>query len=104
MTGEKAKGKRPSISEQAEQQATFRRRNRGGGSVEPADWSSVNPALLAGVIHAITKRGFAVQFGYTRDFGAYVVRIVGDGEPFNEYIRPTEDVELHLTGLFEDYS
>jgi len=88
----------------AAEQGAIRRRNRGSDDVEHADWSGVNPALLAGTIGHITKHGFAVQFGYTRDGGAYVVRIVGDGEPFNEYVRPTEDVELYLSGLIEDYA
>jgi len=89
--------------QRAEQRAT-RRRTRGSDSVSPADYGSINPELLAGVIRAVTFTGAAVQFGYTRDGAAYAIRIVGDGpEAYTEYIRPTEDVELYLSGVIEDF-
>ena len=100
-----AKGKKTQPGEESRQaeQSIVRRRNRGNPAVELADWGSVEPSLLLGVVSCITRWGFAVQFGYTRDGGAYVVRVVGDGEPFNEYVRPTEDIDLYLRGLLEDY-
>jgi hypothetical protein len=86
----------------AEEQRVSRRRNR--GNAEQADWSAVDAEKLRSVIAAISRANCAVQFGYTRDGGAYVVRVVGDGEPFNEFVRPTEDIDLYLTGLCLDYS
>jgi len=94
---------RDNTEHQRTEQASIRRRSRGSSEIEPADWGNIDPALLAGVIRAITRHGFAVQFGYTRDGGSYVLRIVGDGEPFNEYIRATEDANLYLSGVIEDY-
>lgn len=44
-----------------------------------------------------------MQFGYTRDGGSYAIRVVGDGDPYTEFIKPTEDVLLALTGLAEDF-
>lgn len=85
----------------ARQQREHRRKNRGNGDV--ADWGSVDPNLVLSVIERLSGGGAAIQFGYTRDGGSYVIRIVGDGEPFNEYIRPTEDISLHLAGILEDY-
>ena len=98
-----SKTARKNTEEQKPEQASIRRRNRGSAEIQPADWGDINPALLAGVIRAVTRWGFAVQFGYTRDGGSFVIRIVGDGEPFNEYIRPTENPELYLGGIIEDY-
>lgn len=83
-------------------QKTIRTRNKGLNS--EADWSSADPERLRRTIVAITRRGCAVQFGRTRDQGAFSVRIVGDGEPYVEYVRPTEDIDLHLEGLIDDFT
>lgn len=80
----------------------IRRKNR-GNDFEDADYSSVSSDKLQSAIHAVTKRGCAIQFSYTRDGGAYCVRLVGDGDPYNEYVRPTEDFDLYLDGLIEDF-
>ena len=86
----------------AKQQREHRRKNR--GSSEPADWTTADPGLIADVVRNVTGAGAAVQFGYTRDGGSFVVRIVGDGEPYNDYVRPTEDINAYLTALALDYS
>jgi len=67
------------------------------------DYAQIDPSSLHRVLCAITSRGCAVQFGYTRDGGAYAIRVVGDGDPYTEFIKPTEDVLLALTGLAEDF-
>jgi len=86
----------------AKQQREHRRANR--GISDPANWGTANPALIAEAITALTNIGCAVQFGYTKDNGAFVVRIVGDGEPYNEYVRPTEDIDKYLISLAADYA
>lgn len=86
---------------QAEQRAN-RRRNR--GTVEQADWKEAHPDKLARAIVAITSAGCAIQFGRTRDGGAFSVRIVGGGEPVLEYVRPTEDIDLYLDTLATDFA
>lgn len=85
----------------ANQQRANRRRNRGSG--ETADWSNADSALLHRVVCNVAGIGAAIQFGYTRDGGSLVIRIVGDGEPYNEYVRPTEDLDQYLTALAADY-
>lgn len=85
----------------ARQQATHRRRNR--GKVDAADWKEASPDKVAKAIIAVTSHGYAIRFGYTKDGGAFAVGILGDGEPFTEFIRPTEDIDLHLDGISEDY-
>lgn len=79
-----------------------RRQNRGNGSV--ADWHNVDPATLHNVVVAVTGQRCAIQFGYTTDGGSYVIRIVGDAEqPYNEYCRPTEDINAHLKSIAMDF-
>lgn len=82
-------------------QNTSRRRNRGNGA--SADWSSADAKLLLRLVAAIARIGGAVQFGYTKSQDQYVIRVIGDGEPFNEYLRPTEDVDYWLEGFCQDY-
>lgn len=85
-----------------EQQRSNRRANR--HSVGGASYSDADPSKLLRAINNITERGCAVQFGITKDGSAFVVRIVGDGEPYNEFIRPSEDIDLYLEGLSEDFA
>lgn len=86
----------------AAQQREHRRRNR--GAVDTADWSTVEADQLLRAIVAVTSAGCAIQLGYTRDGGSFVIRIVGDGEPFNEFVRPTEDIGLYFESLIMDYA
>lgn len=85
----------------AETNRSERRRNRHNADV--ADWANATPELLHSAIQRITAKGCAIQFGCTRDGGSLVVRIVGDGEPYNEYIRPSEDLDVYLSSLAEDF-
>jgi len=86
----------------ARQQAEHRRFNR--GNVDPADWREADPNKVAALIHNITRHGFAVRFGYTRDGGAFAVGIVGDGEPTTHFIRPNESIDLFLDSASEAYA
>jgi len=79
-----------------------RRANRGGGA--PADWGSISPELLQQAISAVTRASGAIRFGYTRDGGSYAVGILGDGDPYTEYLRPTDNVEQYFEQLIEDWS
>lgn len=85
----------------AEQNRKNRRERRHTGEV--ADWESADAELIKRCILNVGASGCSIQFGYTRDGSSMVIRIVGDGEPFNEYVRPSEDIDLYLTGLADDY-
>lgn len=99
MANEKAK---PSQRETDKpQQRASRRKNR--GTSQQAEWGDADPKKVLAAISAIAGNGFAVRFGYTRDGGAYAIGVVGDGEPFTEYVRPNEDIDLYLDGLIIDY-
>jgi hypothetical protein len=65
----------------------------------------VDPNVLRDTVSAVTLRGGALRFGYTRDGGAYALGIYGLGDPYTEYIRPSEDIEAFLqevTTAFRD--
>lgn len=85
------------------QSETRQRRNTSVSKGSPADWGSVDGALLSRAVAAVAKRGGALRLGYTRDGGAYAVGIYGDGEPFTEYVPPSDDMDLYLKGMIEDY-
>jgi len=89
-----------SLSRDTEQRSN-RRRNRGNG--ESAEWGSVDAAKLLAAIVAVTSHGYAIRFGYTKDGGAYAIGIIGDGEPFTEFVRPTENIDLYFDGVISDY-
>src|SRR5437667_5542894 len=84
----------PVDGDRVQRQRESRRRNR-GGAVE-ADWRSIDRDILANAIAAVTQHGYAIRFGYSKDMGAFAIGIIGDGEPFTEFVRPTEDINLHF--------
>ena len=83
------------------EQLKQRRNNRGSGDI--ADWGGSESQLLANAIAAVTKHGYAILLGYTRDKGAYTCTIVGLEGHGTEYIRPSEDIDLFLTALALDF-
>jgi len=83
-------------------EARRRREHRGHGG-GTADWASADGALLAKAVAAVAGMGGALRLGYTRDGGAYAVGIYGDGDPFTEYIPPSESIDEFLRGVIEDY-
>lgn len=72
------------------------RRRRGRHSGEPADWAMQDPLSIQALIVAVTSAGGAVRFGYTRQGDAYAVGFLGDGDPYTEFLRPTDDIQRWL--------
>lgn len=83
-------------------QQASRRSNRHKN--EHADYSTVDASLLLRAIANVTATGCAVQFGLTKEGSSFVVRIVGDGEPYNDFIRPSEDFNAYLEALADDFT
>lgn len=81
----------------------YRERRQKAQAGEPADWGSADAGLLHAVIAAITARGGAVRFGYSRDGAAYSVGVYLGAERFTEYIRPQEDINDYLKNLAIDF-
>lgn len=81
-----------------------RRRHRGSGVAQFADFRELDASLLVGAIIAVTRTGCALQLGITKDGGAFVFRFVGDGDtPYNEFVRAADDTSLYLTGVIESF-
>jgi len=78
-----------------------RRAARGTGSV--ADWSSCDPNLLREFITLVGDAGFAAMCGYTRDRGAYTIRVIGDDAAEPVYVRATEEIDTALQDLIFIY-
>jgi len=83
-------------------QQTSRRANR--HKHQHADYSTVDPNILLRAITNVTASGCAVQFGLTKEGSTFVVRIVGDGDPYNDFVRPSEDINSYLEALAADFA
>jgi hypothetical protein len=80
-----------------------KRRTHSKGNGSTADWTECEGEVLRKAVAAVARMGGAVRLGYTRDGGAYAVGIYGDGEPFTEYVPPSDDITEFMKGLIEDY-
>lgn len=89
-------------SSKTSEQRKIRNSQRGDGIT--ADWFDASDTSIASAVRAVAARGCAIQFGYTRDLASYRIRIVGDGDPFDEYLRGNEDVNLWLDSITADYT
>lgn len=72
-------------------------------SSEPTDWSNVSDGLLVKLIDAVTSRGGAVRFGYSRDGGAYALGLYYGSENTTEYCRPNEELDDFVVKWTEFY-
>lgn len=82
---------------------TKRRRSNKGTSHGTADWETADGALVLRLVACLARHGGAIRLGYTRDGGAYAIGIYGDGDPFTEYVPPSDDINETLKGMIEDY-
>jgi len=92
-----------SIAKRQEDENRKRRRQQ-RGTANPADWTSANADLLRAAVACVARRGGALRLGYTRDGGSYAIGVLGDGDPYTEYVRPTDDLDKYLEGLIEDWT
>lgn len=83
-------------------QLAERRKHRGNGDV--ADWGGADPSCLARAIANVTAAKCTIQLGYTSDGGAYAIRLYDGSDATTDYVRPTEDIDLYLTALAEDFA
>lgn len=71
------------------------------GQSEIADWETIDASSVIRAIAAAAKVGGALRFGYSRDGFVYSIGIYGDGDPYTEYVKPTESVEDTLKDILE---
>jgi len=81
--------------------ARRRREQRHSGSVLNLD--SIDADTLKRALLELLKRAVGVTFGVTRDGGALSVTLLDNGENIREYVRATEDINLYLSGLADDF-
>jgi len=75
----------------------FRQGTRG----EQPDWGRLDPDLLWKVIQRCTQDDGAVMFGYSRDGGAYSIKVYDGGEPEKAYFHTDAEVVDFLSFLLE---
>ncbi len=91
--------RKPRNEQEREGDGRSRRRRRASSGV--ADYTSVDPSLLLRVVTLVASTGGALRFGYTSDGGAYAVGVYGDGDPYTDYIKPSEDINVYLKDLLD---
>lgn len=95
--------KTDSVARDTAKTANARRRRERRHTGDTLDFDSINPDTLKRALIAVLKRAVGVTFGVTRDGGALSVTLLDNGETIREYTRATEDVNIYLTGLAEDF-
>lgn len=75
-----------------------------GQQTGKADWSAADPRWIAGVVHAITRVGGAVSFGYSRDGGAYSVSIMLDGDRETLWFNGGADIDAELEAVYATFN
>ncbi len=81
--------------------ARRRREQRHTGSVLNLD--SIDADTLKRAVLSLLKREVGFTLGVTRDGGALSLTLLDNGETVREYVRATEDINLYLAGLAEDF-
>jgi hypothetical protein len=81
--------------------ARRRREQRHTGST--LDLNSIDAENLKDALVVLLTRAVGITFGVTRDGGALSVTLLDNGETVREYVRATEDINLYLSGLADDF-
>lgn len=84
-----------------EREGDGRNKRRRTRRVETADYASANAQLLLRAVAAVTKTGGALRFGYTSDGGAFAIGVYGDGDPYTDYLKPSEDIDVYLQDIVD---
>jgi hypothetical protein len=72
-------------------------------ATDQPDWGRVDAELLWKVIQACANGDGAVMFGYSRDGGAYNVKVYDGGEPVKWYGHTDQELTEFLYGILEVY-
>lgn len=65
-----------------------------------ADWGGCNPAWIAAVVVRITMLGGAITFGLSRDQGAYMLKLMLDGDVQTLWFNGDSDLDTELERVF----
>lgn len=70
-----------------------------------ANYFELDGSAIMRALEIITRNGGAIRFGKTRDGGAFAIGVYGDGgEPYTDYLRPTDNVAEYLQTLVDAFS
>lgn len=69
---------------------------------EQPDWGRIDPELLWKLIQRSTADDGAVMFGYSRDGGAYSLKVYAGGESEKAYLHSDAEVIDFITYILED--
>lgn len=69
---------------------------------EQPDWGRIDPELIWKLIQRCTADDGAVMFGYSRDGGAYSLKVYAGGEPEKAYLHSDTEMVDFITYLLED--
>lgn len=84
-----------------EREGDGKRPRRRRQSRETADYAAANAELLQRAIASVALQGGALRLGYTSDGGAYAIGVYGDGDPYTDYVKPSENIDDYLADLAE---
>lgn len=68
---------------------------------EQPDWGRIDAELIWKVIQAATAEDGAIMFGYSRDGGAYSIKVYAGGEPVKAYFHTDGELIDFLAYLLE---
>jgi len=69
---------------------------------EQPDWARINAELLWALIQRLTADDGAVMFGYSRDGGAYSLKVYSGGEPEKAYFHTDAEMIDFINYLLEE--
>lgn len=101
--GDGSDTKTDTVSRDAAKTANARRRREKRHTGSVLDLNSIDANTLKRALVVVLQREVGVTFGVTRDGGALSVTLLDNGETIREYVRATEDINLYLTGLADDF-
>ena len=102
-TGDGEREKVTTVARDDAKTANARRRREQRHTGSQLDLNSVDADTLKRAFVELLKRKVGVTFGVTRDGGALSITLLDNGETVREYVRATEDINLYLTGLADDF-
>lgn len=73
-----------------------------GKQGEQPDWGRIDPELLWRFIQRCTADDGAVMFGYSRDGGAYSIKVYAGGEPEKGYFHSDAELIDFMQYLMEE--
>lgn len=82
-----------------EREGDGKRPRRRRYSREVADYAKCDAGILLRAVTVVAGQNGALRLGYTSDGGAYAIGVYGDGDPYTDYVKPSEDIDKYFEDL-----